>query len=207
MKITKSERLIEEILSDRAIAYNKIPVSTERTPDYEVVLGDTKSYWEIKELTENPTEKQIVNNVNSGIIDVYSIDSKRISESIKSAAGQLKIYGNAGNICIVALFDARDFSTKDFLFDMHLKSLMLGIAEYMQMQDGKLKEIRRNNGLLTNRMRYISAIVVVYEKTKDLVFYHNPNAQNKIGHEDFFKKFTHHFHATQTSSGLEWIKI
>lgn len=205
--MTESERLIQEILSDRAIPHNKIPDSTTRTPDYEVVLGGTNSYWEVKELAENPTEKQISDNVDSGIIEIYSIDSKRISESIKSASGQLRVHGNAGNICIVVLFDARNFATKDFLFEMYLRSSMLGSAEYMQMQDGHFKEIKRNGGLLTNRMRYISAIAVMYKEAKELVFYHNPNAENKIEHEDFYKKFTNHFHAVQTKLGLEWIKI
>lgn len=207
MKITESERLIEEILSERAVLHNKIPESTTRTPDYEVVLGGTKSYWEIKELTENPTEKQIADNIDFETFEVYSIDSKRISESIKSASGQLRTHGHAGNICIVVLFDARNFSTKDFLFEMHLRSSMLGSADYMQMQDGKFMEIKRNNGLLTDRMIYISAIAVMYKEAKELVFYHNPNAENKIEHEDFFKKFTNHFYAIQTASGLEWVKI
>lgn len=207
MNMTESERLIEEILSERSIPHNKIPDSTTRTPDYEVELGGTESYWEIKELSENPTEKQILDDVNSGIIEIYSIDSKRISESIKSASGQLRNHGNAGNICIVVLFDARDFATKDFLFELHLRSSMLGSAEYMQMQDGKLKEIKRNTGLSTNRMKYISAIAVMYKKDKELIFYHNPHALNKIEHEVFYKKFTNHFNAIQTTIGLEWIKI
>ena len=207
MNMTESERLIEEILSNRAIPHTKIVESTIRTPDYEVVIGDKNSYWEIKELTENPSEKQIADNVESGVVEVYSIDSDRVSESIKSASGQLRSYGNAGNICVVVLFDARDFCTKDLLFEMYIKSAMLGTSEYMQTRGGIFKEVKRNNGLLTNRMRYISAIVVMYEATKDLVFYHNPNAVNKIEHEDFFKMFTNHFHAVQTDTGLEWKKI
>ena len=207
MNMTESERLIEEILSNRAIPHTKIPESTIRTPDYEVVIGDTKSYWEIKELTENPSETQIVDDVESGTVETYSIDSNRVSESIKSASGQLRKYGNAGNICVVALFDARDFFTKDLLFEMYIKSSMLGTAEYMQTRDGIFKEVKRNNGLLTNRMRYISAIAVLYKETKELAFYHNPNAVNKIEHEDFFKMFTNHFYAFQTDTGLEWKKV
>ena len=207
MNMTESERIFEEILSNRDIPHTKIVESTIRTPDYEVVIGDKNSYWEIKELTENPSEKQIKNNIESGIVEIYGICSDRVSESIKSASGQLRNYGGAGNICVVVLFDARDFCTKDFLFEMYIKSAMLGTAEYMQTQDGIFKEIKRNNGLLTNRMRYISAIVVMYEITKELIFYHNPNAANKIEHEDFFKMFTNHFHAVQTDIGLQWKNI
>jgi hypothetical protein len=207
MKMTESERLIEEIFSNRAIPHTKIAESTIRTPDYEVVIGDTKSYWEIKELTENPSEKQILGNVESGVVKLYSIDSERVSECIKSASGQLRGYGNAGNICVVALFDARDFFTKDLLFEMYIRNSMLGTAEYLQTRDGIFKEVKRNNGLLTNRMRYISAVAVMYKATKELAFYHNPNAVNKIEHEDFFKMFTNHFYAVQTDKGLEWKKM
>jgi hypothetical protein len=207
MNMTESEILIEKVLSNRSIPHTKIPASMDRTPDYEVVIGDKKSYWEIKQLDENPSEKQILNNVKSEIYESYSIDSKRVSESIKSSSDQLREYGNAGNICVVALFDARDFFTKDFLFEMHIKSAMLGTAEYMQTREGVFTEVKRENGLLTNRMRYISAVVVMYKATKELVFYHNPYATNKIEHEDFFKMFTNHFYAVQTDTGLEWKKV
>lgn len=207
MKMTKSEILIEKILSNRAIPHTKIAESIDRTPDYEVVIGGTKSYWEIKQLDENLSEKAILKNVESETVEIYSVDSNRVSECIKSASGQLKNYGNAGSICVVILFDARDFCTKDILFDMHIKSAMLGTAEYMQTQNGTFKETKRNYGLLTNRMRYISAIAVMLEATQELVFYHNPYATNKIEHEDFLKKFTNHFYAVQTDIGLEWKKI
>ena len=84
-------------------------------------------------------------------------------EHPQEKASLLFFHGNAGNICIVVLFDARNFATKDFLFEMYLRSSMLGSTEYMQMQDGHFKEIKRNGGLLTNRMRYISAIAVMYK--------------------------------------------
>lgn len=207
MNITESERLFEKILSNRAIPHTKITESTIRTPDYEVILGDAKSYWEIKELSESPSEKQIIDNVESGTAGIYSIDSDRASRSIDTASRQLREYGSAGNICVIALYDARDFCTKDFLFEMHIKSLIVGTAEYMQAKDGTFKEIKRNNGRLNGEKKYISAIVVIYKATSELVFYHNPYTTNKIVHEDFFKIFTNHFHAIQTDAGLEWKKI
>ncbi|WP_160106178.1 hypothetical protein [Pseudomonas izuensis] len=204
MDMTESEILFEAILSNRAIPHTKIVESADRTPDYEVIIGGKKSYWEIKQLDENPSEKTILKKVESKAVEIYSIGSIRVSECIKSASGQLRDYGNKGNICIVVLFDARDFCTKDLLFETYIKSAMLGTAEYMQTQDGTLKEIKRHNGLLTNRMKYISAVAVMYKATKELVFYHNPNTTNKIKHEDHFKTFTNHFHAVRTDTGLEW---
>lgn len=100
MNITESERLFEKILSNRAIPHTKITESTIKTPDYEVVLGDAKSYWEIKKLSENPSEKQIIDTVESGTAEIYSIDSDRASRSIDTASRQLREYGSAGNICI-----------------------------------------------------------------------------------------------------------
>jgi hypothetical protein len=207
MNKTESEFLIEEILLSKAIPHTKITESTVRTPDYEVVISDKKSYWEIKELIENTNEKNILTNIETGINDVYTIDSRRVTQSIKSASGQLRNYGNAGDICIIVLFDARDFFTKDLLFEMHIKSALLGTAEYIQTESGYLKETKRNPGLLTNRMKYISAVAVMYKTTKELAFFHNPHAINKIQHESFFKLFTNNFHAIQTDMGLSWKKI
>ena len=57
MKRTKSEKLFEEILKRKQIEFNRILEDKNKTPDYEVVLDGIKTYWEIKELSENDDQK------------------------------------------------------------------------------------------------------------------------------------------------------
>ena len=62
--MTKSEVLFEEILRNKGIQFQKIPESkNEERPDYQVGEGDSSSYWEVKEIEENPEEKKIIESI------------------------------------------------------------------------------------------------------------------------------------------------
>lgn len=86
--MTKSEALFEEILSSLQIKFKKISEGDIQRPDYIVGEGDNISYWEIKEIVENQDEKNIINSIDSGNMDAYSVNSKRIKKRIKKAFHQ-----------------------------------------------------------------------------------------------------------------------
>ena len=125
--MTESESIFENLLSERNINFRKIPESSIKTPDYEIIHGG-RSYWEIKELTENPNEKSILNQVKNGISDVYSVNSHRVKDSIKKSCQQFIDFGVTKYPCIIVLYDSRDFITKDLLFSKCVKTIMLGKA-------------------------------------------------------------------------------
>ncbi|HIF9160665.1 TPA: hypothetical protein ACX6PK_001478 [Photobacterium damselae] len=190
--MTESERQFEKTLYSKNIHFRKIPESEGKTPDYEVCLSNHLSYWEIKELTENPAEKQILRDIEDECLDIYQVNSDRVVNSIKDAAKQLKNYGELDASRIIVLCDCRDFATMDFLFIPNIQTAILGKAEYYARQDGSLKEINRYSGLLTNRMRYISAIGVLSVKTGKILFLHNPNATVPLFETDLMKHFDNH---------------
>ena len=119
--MTESEDLLEELLSSNNIDFQKIPESTIPTPDYKVIIDGEESYLEVKELEENPQEKSILNDIKNNCNDVYSVNSQRVLNSIKSASKQFKGYGVTNSPCIVVLYDARDFATMDFLFLQYIQ--------------------------------------------------------------------------------------
>ena len=156
--MTESEILFEKLLLSKNISFQKIPESTTPTPDYKVTIGGRESYWEVKELKENPDEEGILKNIKNDCNDIYSINSKRVSNSIQSAAKQFKKYGVTNSPCVVVLHDSRDFATMDFLLLQYIKTAMLGTASFIENTDGTALEINRKDGLFTKRKKYISAI-------------------------------------------------
>lgn len=205
--MNESEKLFEKILTKPGITFSKIPASEIRTPDYKVFIGSLETFWEIKEVKENESEKDIVKSVESGQVKVYSVNSDRVEASIKSAAGQFKSYKVTDRACIVALTDLRDFSVKDLFFTQVVQSKMIGSGHYMQDGNGQYFECFREAGLFTNRKNYISAIAIMFKATEDIVFLHNPNANISILSEPLMEAFEHHYFVIKGQYGLEWKKL
>lgn len=206
--MTESEALLEEIFNSKKISFTKIPETNEhKTPDYFVNHQSETSYWEVKELEENPHEKKILHDISNDDNDVYQINSKRISSSIKSASKQFKGYGVEDKPCIIVLYDSRDFAVMDFLFMQHIQTAMLGSAEYMTQRDGSIREVRRYKGLLTENKQYISAVAVIAKGGRNMVILHNPNANIPIFGSGVSNLFDSHYQAVEDSIGLKWVKV
>jgi len=208
--MNRSEKLFQEIFERFQIKFEKIPESTvndEKRPDFEVGEGNTLSYWEVKELEENHHEKRIVKAISNGQKKIYSVNSKRVKESIRKAFHQFESYGVEESPCIVVLHDARDFMVKDFLFHQYIQSAMLGNAQFIEDQEGDLKEIYRSEGLLTNKRKYVAAIATMHAETKEIVLFHNPNSEHSLDNHGILGMFKHQYHAQNTDNGLAWIKI
>jgi len=205
--MTQSELLFESILTNNDIAYKKIPEKSSRTPDYQVYLNNDVTYWEIKELTKNPEEQHIQALIDQDKHDIYTINSLRVTNCIKSACGQFKEFGATNHPCVIVLYDAREFSVKDFTLYQYIQSAMLGIPEYRINNDGKKVEINRSHGLLTNRKRYISAIAIMTDNKHGLHFFHNPNAEESLKRNPILLQFKNHFFAFKESTGIVWRKL
>ena len=205
--MTESETIFESILQGKGIPYDRIPETISRTPDYKINIGFTDSYWEIKELGKNPSEKEIIKNIEMNQQEAYSVDSSRVVNSVKSASDQFKKYGVASYPCVVVLYDSREFFIKDFAFAGYVQTAMYGSAEYIENSNGELVEVKRYNGLLTNRKKHISAIAILYKHTKNLFFFHNRNASHSLSENKILSKFDEHYRFESTDKGMEWKKI
>lgn len=205
--MTESEVLLEKLLSSMNVDFQRIAEGSTPTPDYKVTINGEESYWEVKELEENQDEKNILKDIENDCNDIYSVNSQRVSNSIKSAAKQFKDYGVTNSPCIVVLCDSRSFATMDILFSQYIKVAMLGSAEYMQKPDGTISELSRKNGLLTRRKEYISAIAIISRYSNDIQFFHNPNASYPVLDKWLSPVFLTHHKAVIDARGLKWIKV
>ena len=205
--MTESEVLLEKLLSTMNVDFQRIAESSTPTPDYKVTINGEESYWEVKELEENQDEKNILKDIEKDSADIYCVNSKRVSHSIKSAARQFKGYGVTNSPCIVVLCDSRNFATMDILFSEYIKVAMLGSAEYIHKTDGTISEISRKDGLLTRRKEYISAIAIISKYSNDIRFFHNPNASYPVLDKLLSQMFLTHYKAVIDAQGLKWIKV
>ncbi len=209
--MTKSEKLLEDVLSKHGIVFEPISESDiqhEKTPDYVVQLEGIDSYWEVKELEPNDDELAISRSFEEGIGEIYSVNSRRIRNSIKSACDQFKNYGVTDSPCVIVLFDARPFETKDLLFYPEVKAAMLGYSEYIESCDDSIKEISRKDALLTRKNKtYISAIVVIREHDTEAVVLHNPNAAFSLLTTEIKVRLNYHEIATFKDYGVVWERV
>ncbi|MBX3628119.1 MAG: hypothetical protein KF892_24125 [Rhizobacter sp.] len=91
MPRTLSETLFEQYCSNRSIRFRQVAVSTERTPDYDLFLPRRKVIVEVKEISENPTERALTAQAKSGVPVVHSFSpGDRIRKKILDASGQLR---------------------------------------------------------------------------------------------------------------------
>jgi len=204
--MTKSEKLLEDILIKYGISFARIPkseIQNQKTPDYLVFIDNVKSYWEVKELEPNENEESISQSFENGDGDIYSVNSQRIRNSIKSACKQFKNYGVTEYPCVIVVYDARPFETKDLLFYSELKAAMLGNAEFLAGRDGSVKEISRRDALLNrNSKTYVSAVVVIHDYAKEALVLHNPNAKFSLLDTEIRDILNHHEVAKFKKTGL-----
>ena len=209
--MTKSESLLEDIFEKYRIAFERIPKSSvqrEKTPDYLVPIGDVNSYWEVKELGPNEDEEIISRSFEDGHGKIYSVNSKRIRNSIKSACKQFKNYGVTDFPCVIVVYDARPFETKDLLFYPELKAAMLGHAEFMVSHDGLTKEISRKGALLNKSGKtYVSAVIVIHDYAKEAVVLHNPNAKYSLLESPLVSTLNHHEVVKFNENGMVWERV
>ncbi|MFB2764726.1 hypothetical protein [Marinobacter shengliensis] len=201
--MNEAENLIDEILTDHGIDHRKLPELGGPTPDFEVWVGDSISYWEVKQFVENPYEKEVL----AGCHEIYSINSDRIEDRVKSASLQFKGYGVTGKPCVVAICDNRDFAVKDMLLVPNIQSAMVGAASFLLEKNGRLVEVNRRPGLFTNRKKYISAIVVAFMATKKLMVLHNANTVHSLVGSPLMANFSHQYQARDTGEGLRWERV
>jgi hypothetical protein len=206
--MTESENLLEDIFKKFGIAFERIPKSSvpkEKTPDYLVPIGTVNSYWEVKELEPNDDEMAISKSFETGEGEIYTVNSRRIRNSIKSACEQFKRYKVTDSPCVIVLYDARPFETIDILFYSEITSAMLGTSEFMKERNGEIKEISRKGALLNKSSKtYVSAIVVIHDHIKDVVVLHNPNARFSLLESPLKTWLNHHKVSKLTEKGVVW---
>ena len=206
--MTRSEQILEEILTGCGISFKKIPesqISGEKRPDYLVGTEDRPTYWEVKELDENPEERKIINSATGQLSEVYSVDSERVADKLDAAFKQFESYKVTDHPCVIVLYDARSFFTFDFLFEQEISSHLIGNGHYTNNECGESREIHRTKSTLYRRGKhYISGLAVI-RRNNELVFYHNPHTTNPLTDCDLLTPIKTQYVASKKENGTTWI--
>ncbi|OEE67586.1 hypothetical protein A1OO_17740 [Enterovibrio norvegicus FF-33] len=118
-----SEKNTLSVFEVLGISLNKIAESHSKTPDFEAKLDGNRILVEVKEIRENPDEKEVLNRFNENNLVSMSVnlDGKRFQKALSEANRQLKGYSNAKDFCVVAIEDVREFAVRSEspIFELH----------------------------------------------------------------------------------------
>jgi hypothetical protein len=93
---TKSEAVFERFLSTNGIAFRRVSPGKQKTPDYEVMIGNNELIFEIKELADDLGFQR--EPVHSGTV------GEQIRKRIKHASKQIQLASNSGKPTILLIF-------------------------------------------------------------------------------------------------------
>jgi hypothetical protein len=183
--MTKSELLFEKFCRIHGIKFERIPVSTSKSPDYIIYVDGIKIVIEVKQIDPNPHEEEKIKQFDSlGSITLKSELGKRIRDRITDTAGKFKGEIYSGNPLILVLYNNvriyKHAEPLDILAGMYGQlcfSLSQNVEEVTKigaLQSGPNKKMTAT----TNTS--ISAVGVLKEcgkQTPDLFIYHNWHAK------------------------------
>src|SRR5436190_18085959 len=114
---TKSEELFEEACKSFGIACERVPTSTDETPDYKIKIGSALVIVEVKQFDLNDIENKALNDLQTERCTAFFPNcANRIREKIRVANSQLKALTQAKRpgmlvLCVgdsISGFDAED---------------------------------------------------------------------------------------------------
>lgn len=194
--MTTSEQLFEEFCRTGSIHCCRLEPDGDKTPDYEITIGDQRIVVEIKELTPNDEEKQAIRDMKREEFTSWGSDKigNRIRYKIDDAKRQLEPSAANKYPSILVLYDARPIPIKGIspyeievamygweTIDVHVSANLSKPVHFGKHRFGKGKKFRRDCHA------YISALGVLREVNPDgrlhLSLYHNIFARSPIRFE------------------------
>jgi hypothetical protein len=184
---TLSEQLVEDWLDRHQIEWRRIRLAItpgNRRPDYAIRVGGKWCVVEVKELTPNDEDKQLIENAGAGIVEGrWVAPGKRLRPSIRSGEGQLRKFSTRGFATIICLFDTTaSFHDADF----HVHAALYGdetlrfiipagsdTAEFIGSGPGRNAMLRRDE------RNTVSAVAIMRRPAgsdTQIDLYHNPFA-------------------------------
>ena len=206
---TLSEQLVEDWLDRNKIGWRRIRVAItpgNRRPDYAIWVGGNRCIVEVKELTPNDEDRNIIEDARAGVVEGrWVAPGKRLRPHIRSGEGQLTKFSARGLATIICLLDTTaSFHDTDF----HIRAALYGnetlhfvvpegsdTAEFIGSGPGRNAMLRRDERTT------VSAVAILRRPAgSDTVvdLYHNPFAAIPID-----PKSAAPFVRRQIASGLD----
>ena len=174
---TKSELLFEAFCEEHDFQCNKIPPSSEKTPDYEIVLKEAKIIVEVKQIDPNLLEEEKIKEfIKRGTVTIRSELGKRIRGKITDAQNKFSKAMENRNPSILVLYNNvklyKHTDPKDILSGMY-GQLCFPVAPGGPIGN---MELGPNRKMTKTTNTSISAIGILKENNSGkpfLAIYHN----------------------------------
>lgn len=190
MSFTKtiSEQLFEDFCTQRGFRLEKIPESTERTPDYDLFVNDIQIVVEVKQIDPNKdditAQNDLVNNPGK-VVFISDSPGNRVRSLVNKAAGQISKRAKGKHPSLLVLYNNAEIA--DYLNDYSIKTGMFGIEKVVfnvsQNIDSQISVLDRAFGpkrkMTPTNNTSISAVAVIKTLENnfyELAIYHNPFA-------------------------------
>jgi hypothetical protein len=218
---TKSERLFRDICIRHEYTVGRICCESEarlKTADYEVLAHDLTFIAEVKELTPNEQDLQIIRELKErgypSIAGGGEIGS-RVRVKIRQAAKQLRRYSGRHVPMILVLYD--NVATEDgrasfpdlWLEGFQIDAAMYGhLVAHVTLNPGGSQRPDKsgpNRTLTESEKKYVSAIAVISSfDDKTVKIYHNRFAEVKLPTTVFDDAMSTHFEKRGEASAEPW---
>ena len=104
MSATHSETLFEEYCRANRIVCTRVSVSSERSPDFRIQIGQTRVVCEVKQIDMNKNDREELAAVNAGTPTSFYV-TNRVRSKLKDVSAQLKDAVLAGTPTMVVLYN------------------------------------------------------------------------------------------------------
>jgi hypothetical protein len=181
---TVSYALFQSLCRQRSVDCRPIPVGERKTPDFEVVLGKTRVWVEVKQLDPTEDDKRISAAFDAGSdTDGTVAPSQRVREQIASGYRQLKSAALTGETCMLVIYNNSGFH--NYIDSFTVSTAMFGrfgvrLAAPVHPQD-RIRAIGQgfmgNSRVNRNHCKRLSVVAVLNDGARGeptLDAYHNP---------------------------------
>lgn len=224
-ELTRSEQLFEEFCRLNHTGFNRLPECDTKQPDYEILFGDQKVVFEIKQIEANDSDVKFHADFKVRSRNPDHV-ADRVRNAIDSASKQIRSYleANGNTPAIVVIFDdANNGHTDPYI----IQTAMHGWEEATFSVPADVNRSptfvdigfgQRNNKLIrSDRKTHISAVATLHEyeeiappheRKLSLCFYHNQHASNSFDYHLWNSKQIWHRVLSKKVSGKpqNWIE-
>lgn len=184
---TISEEVFEKFCKKKRVTCTRIPESTEKSSDYELILDSTKIITEVKQIEKNNSDSEKESFMADGGVALGSAPSTRVRQHIVKAYSQIKnscknkypgmvvLFNNAGLLNRIDCFTVSTAMFGDFAVSIYLNNENNIVAGAQKFQ-GKRKVTKSS-------LRSLSAVAILtngFSSDPEFVVYHNPYADIPI---------------------------
>ena len=185
MSATYSETLFEEYCQENHIVCTRVSVSSERSPDFQIQIGQTLVVCEVKQIDMNESDRKVLAMVNSGIPTSFYVVN-RVRSKLKDVSAQLKDAALAGIPTMVVLYNnspVYDYTGYPEILQAMFGQKSSNVTFSAHQDSGPVVSppfFGGNRGLGPRRNTSVSVVAVLKQDSAgrlQLCVYHNPHGK------------------------------